>query len=49
MTVKIAAKIGTTCEKIFAKPSPTSVRDIVARTRRSMPEMNASVTAGEEQ
>jgi hypothetical protein len=49
MTVRIAAKIGTTCEKTFAKPYPTSVRDTVVRTRRSIPEMNASGSAGKRQ
>ena len=49
MIVRIAAKIGTICEKTFAKPYLTNGRDIVARTWRSMPEMNASVTADEKQ
>jgi hypothetical protein len=48
MTVKIAAKIGTTCERTFAKPYPTSARDTVARTQRNIPEMNVSGTAGEQ-
>jgi len=47
MTVRIAAKIATICEKIFAKLSLTSDRGMPAKMLQSTREMNASVGVGE--